>query len=321
MNATPAEQHRHRATRSATSSTAAKSAMTNRPLPVTNPATRRLSCPSCCNGVESNRRRSNCRGGSRVPGVAQTRRLRNVPASCSVSNNCLRKMPMNRRGHHRRARQSPRRCNGRIHGRGVEVVDYACGIPELLKGEYSTQRRPEDRQLVRSSAAWRGRWHHAVQLPGHGADVDVPHGHCLRQHLRAEALRERPDGADARRHEVAARGGTARRRLSISSTATRKRSTRCSMTSACTGRQFRWLDADRRVHLYDRHRQRQARAGARRRKESRHHHARCGRRQCRQCALMGAAFGSCGERCMAISVAVCVGDESATKWSASCRPR
>jgi malonate-semialdehyde dehydrogenase (acetylating)/methylmalonate-semialdehyde dehydrogenase len=22
-------------------------------------------------------------------------------------------------------------------GRGVEVVDYACGIPELLKGEYS----------------------------------------------------------------------------------------------------------------------------------------------------------------------------------------
>jgi malonate-semialdehyde dehydrogenase (acetylating) / methylmalonate-semialdehyde dehydrogenase len=28
-------------------------------------------------------------------------------------------------------------------------------------------------------------------------------------------------------------------------------------------------------------------------------------------ALMGAAYGSCGERCMAISVAVCVGDETA----------
>ena len=28
-------------------------------------------------------------------------------------------------------------------------------------------------------------------------------------------------------------------------------------------------------------------------------------------ALMGAAFGSCGERCMAISVAVCVGDDTA----------
>ncbi len=30
-------------------------------------------------------------------------------------------------------------------------------------------------------------------------------------------------------------------------------------------------------------------------------------------ALMGAAYGSCGERCMAISVAVCVGDETADK--------
>lgn len=30
-------------------------------------------------------------------------------------------------------------------------------------------------------------------------------------------------------------------------------------------------------------------------------------------ALMGAAFGSCGERCMAISVAVCVGDETAER--------
>ncbi|PMX98690.1 aldehyde dehydrogenase family protein, partial [Pseudomonas sp. GW460-13] len=28
-------------------------------------------------------------------------------------------------------------------------------------------------------------------------------------------------------------------------------------------------------------------------------------------ALMGAAYGSCGERCMAISVAVCIGDEIA----------
>ena len=30
-------------------------------------------------------------------------------------------------------------------------------------------------------------------------------------------------------------------------------------------------------------------------------------------ALMGAAYGSCGERCMAVSVAVCVGDETADK--------
>ena len=30
-------------------------------------------------------------------------------------------------------------------------------------------------------------------------------------------------------------------------------------------------------------------------------------------SLMGAAYGSCGERCMAISVVVCVGDETAVK--------
>ncbi|WP_417553289.1 CoA-acylating methylmalonate-semialdehyde dehydrogenase [Marinomonas fungiae] len=38
-------------------------------------------------------------------------------------------------------------------------------------------------------------------------------------------------------------------------------------------------------------------------------------------ALMGAAFGSCGERCMAISVAVCVGDETADRLIAKLTPQ
>ena len=38
-------------------------------------------------------------------------------------------------------------------------------------------------------------------------------------------------------------------------------------------------------------------------------------------ALMGAAFGSCGERCMAISVAVCVGDETADRLIAKLIPQ
>ncbi len=38
-------------------------------------------------------------------------------------------------------------------------------------------------------------------------------------------------------------------------------------------------------------------------------------------ALMGAAFGSCGERCMAISVAVCVGDDIADKTVAKLQER
>src|SRR5690606_19084208 len=37
-------------------------------------------------------------------------------------------------------------------------------------------------------------------------------------------------------------------------------------------------------------------------------------------ALMGAAFGSCGERCMAISVAVCVGDAMADALIARLAP-
>jgi malonate-semialdehyde dehydrogenase (acetylating)/methylmalonate-semialdehyde dehydrogenase len=38
-------------------------------------------------------------------------------------------------------------------------------------------------------------------------------------------------------------------------------------------------------------------------------------------ALIGAAFGSCGERCMAISVVVCVGDETADRTVAALRAR
>ncbi len=38
-------------------------------------------------------------------------------------------------------------------------------------------------------------------------------------------------------------------------------------------------------------------------------------------ALMGAAYGSCGERCMAISVAVCVGDQAADELVAKLKPQ
>ncbi|VEB41572.1 Methylmalonate semialdehyde dehydrogenase [acylating] [Chromobacterium violaceum] len=38
-------------------------------------------------------------------------------------------------------------------------------------------------------------------------------------------------------------------------------------------------------------------------------------------ALMGAAYGSCGERCMAISVAVCVGDQAADALIAKLAPQ
>jgi malonate-semialdehyde dehydrogenase (acetylating)/methylmalonate-semialdehyde dehydrogenase len=64
--------------------------------------------------------------------------------------------------------------------RGLEVVEFACGIPQLLKGEYTEQvGRGIDAWTTRQ--AGRGlRRDHAVQFPGHGTDVDVSDGHCLR---------------------------------------------------------------------------------------------------------------------------------------------
>ena len=63
--------------------------------------------------------------------------------------------------------------------RGIENVEYATYVPELLKGEHK-ERRPRDRFVERvPGARCRGR-HHAVQLPGDGAAVDVADGGRVR---------------------------------------------------------------------------------------------------------------------------------------------
>ena len=67
--------------------------------------------------------------------------------------------------------------------RGIEVVEFVCGVPHLLKGE-----RAEDvgRGLDCHSAlpAARGlRAASPLQLPRHGAALDVPGGDRLREHL------------------------------------------------------------------------------------------------------------------------------------------
>ena len=73
--------------------------------------------------------------------------------------------------------------------RGIEVVEFACGIPHLLRGDYTRNVGPavdsfSDRQPLGVVAGIT-----PFNFPGHGADVDVPHGHCLRQHLYPEAVR------------------------------------------------------------------------------------------------------------------------------------
>ena len=94
--------------------------------------------------------------------------------------------------------------------------------------------------------------HHAVQLPLHGADVDVPGGAGVRQLLHPEAVRARPVGLAADRR-VARRGRAAGRRLQR-----RQRrqggGRRAADPSGRQGGQLRRLDADRALHLPDRHR-------------------------------------------------------------------
>ena len=189
--------------------------------------------------------------------------------------------------------------------RGLEVVEFACGIPSLLKGDYSDQVSHRRRHLLLPGAARRRRRHHAVQLPGDGADVDVPGGDRVREHLRAQAQRAGPVRLDADRRAVAA-GRPARRRLQRG--ARRQGGGRHDPGLARTWRRCP-SSARRRSRSYIHERgtangkRVQALGGAK------NHAIILPDADVDFAAdhLAAAAFGSAGERCMAISAAVAVG--------------
>ena len=140
------------------------------------------------------------------------------------------------------------------------------------------------RRLLDPPAARRGRRHHAVQLPGDGADVDVGAGARLRQLLRAEAVGEGSERVPLRGRAARTRRAS-RPACSASSTAT-GRGRAAARAPGRRGGLVRRLDADRPLDLRDGHQERQARAGARRREEPhgrsarrRHRHGRRRRRQ------------------------------------------
>ena len=64
--------------------------------------------------------------------------------------------------------------------RGQEVVEFACGIPHLVKGGFTENASTKVDVHSRTPAARRGRDHLPVQLPGHGADVVLPDRHRRR---------------------------------------------------------------------------------------------------------------------------------------------
>ena len=165
---------------------------------------------------------------------------------------------------HRRARQGALRRDGRGHARArgdrVRLRD-----PAPAQGRDDRAGLDRDRRLLDPAAARRRGRDHAVQLPGDGADVDVGAGARVREHVRAQALREGSvrvglDGG------AAEGGGRPRRRLQRRP----RRQGRGRRDPRAPGRgrgQLRRLDADRALHLRDRDEARQARAGARRGEE------------------------------------------------------
>jgi hypothetical protein len=80
--------------------------------------------------------------------------------------------------------------------RGVEVVEFACGISHALKGEFLATGGRRCRCVLDAPAGWCGCRDHAVQFSGNGADVDVPDGACHRQYLCPQTFRTRSGCAD-----------------------------------------------------------------------------------------------------------------------------
>ena len=74
----------------------------------------------------------------------------------------------------------------------MEVVEYACGIARADQGRVLRPGLDRRRPALVPPAAGRVRRDHAVQLPDHGPDVDAPDGDRHREHVRAQAVRARP---------------------------------------------------------------------------------------------------------------------------------
>ena len=152
-------------------------------------------------------------------------------------------------------------------------------------GELGRRRLPDP-----PAAGCRG-GHHAVQLPGDGADVDVRHGD---RDAATRSSSSRPRRTPRRR--CSSPSCCTRRACptacSTSSRATRSRSTGSSSTRTIAAVSFVGSTPDRPLHLRDRHEARQARAGAGRREEPHGRAAGRGRGHGRRCRdLRGLRLG------------------------------
>ena len=96
------------------------------------------------------------------------------------------------RMHHGRTRQGVHRRPGRGHARHRHRR-VRLRHPAAAQGRLHRPGLHRHRQLDDAPAAGRGGRHHALQLPGDGADVDVPGGHRRRQLLHPQAQPAGPE--------------------------------------------------------------------------------------------------------------------------------
>ena len=195
--------------------------------PVYNPATGAVARQVALASVRRGRRRGGQREG-RVPGLGRhaadppRARAQRLPAAAEPA-------PRHAgRDDHRRARQGLHRRAGRGHARHRHRR-VRLRHPAAAQGRLHRPGLHRHRQLDAAPAARRGRRHHAVQLPVHGADVDVPGGAGLRQHLHPQAQRARPVARRCSWPSCSSRPACPTA-CSTSCRATRSRSTRCSRT-------------------------------------------------------------------------------------------
>jgi malonate-semialdehyde dehydrogenase (acetylating)/methylmalonate-semialdehyde dehydrogenase len=200
--------------------------------------------------------------------------------------------------------------------RGLEVVEFACGIPHLLKGEVTENvAGGVDAHSFRQPlgvVAGITPFNFPAMVPLWMAPIAIACGNCL----RAEAVRARSLGLAAAGRVVRRSRAAARR---VQRGARRQACGRCpARTPEVKAISFVGSTPIAK-YIYEtgaRHGKRvQALGGAK------NHMLVMPDADLDQVAdaLMGAGYGSAGERCMAISVATVVGDETADACGASSR--
>ena len=215
--------------------------------------------------------------------------------------------------------------HGKVHSdalgevaRGLEVVEFACGIPHLLKGGFSenVSTRVDSYSIRQPLGVVAGitPFNFPAMVPMWMFPIAIAGG----QHLRAQAVGEGPLGVDPARRAVAARPGCPTA-SSTSCTATRWRSTRLLDAPGRTRRVSFVGSTPIARYVYEtRHRARQARAGARRRQEP---HARAARRRPRPRRRRGGLGRASARRASAAwrSPSWSPSTRSATSWSTRSR--